>query len=762
MEIEKNVAWLKPERVLKLTDQHKNLFGSNRMFIIGLGKNGVDCALRCKHITEKRFGTDSKKMRYLGIGESKYLESAECEGTILTEEERVSVVPEDAIYKYLNSPGRLPEYAQSWFDDGLKNYSPAAPIYGLNKRQCGRIALFHYINMIIKRISESMAAFCDSDKAVEVVLTGNAGDIFFGGMFIDIAYILKKLFETAPYPVKVNCYMFMPDTAVLFEYDQREQGNYFANSILTKKELDKFQCNKTAFNQKYTASFEVSSDKVPFNAVFITRAEKNYSYTLDMTAEKILNRMEIIFTKDDDAERIMSYNMLKQNESHDFRYLAFNVNVREIPLGDIVSYLCIKVFTLINHSLNKNNVGLSLLKEYGAMVTPDEKMLAQKGGDCPALDFDENINPCFSAKALKVSNEGAEEYITKWLDRITASTEKGSDFACDEILNRVTKFCDEAKVDFSKGPFYAAELLRKCLADLRVAIAKVNADITDMEEQVLRSRKLVDEAYKKIKTIPLFLAKNAEQYIFELKEYAECSCKLRTGGTLKNFYQSVYDQLNEYLENVIGKATEAFESVAVNRKSIIEEFSRDTSEIFCAVKSFTLNTEGVTDKLDKLVEEIPESKLSEALVESGILDVSLEDEKALPSAVLNIVLKCFPEFLSKNFAEMGEFFGVEEPIRNSVKECIDSVDVWTPVTDDFALNRVVCPKPTRQDDVIALRGEYTGMNYIWNGSVLNMTTAVSQIKAGIKLEEFPDYDQWENMHYAYVNDSLKKHGLHVY
>ena len=62
MEIEKKIEWLKPERVLKLTNQYKSLFGINRLFVIGLGKNGVDCALRCKHITEKRFGTDDKKV----------------------------------------------------------------------------------------------------------------------------------------------------------------------------------------------------------------------------------------------------------------------------------------------------------------------------------------------------------------------------------------------------------------------------------------------------------------------------------------------------------------------------------------------------------------------------------------------------------------------------------------------------------------------------------------------------------------------------
>lgn len=762
MDIEKKIEWLKPERVLKLTKEHKSVFGMNRLFIIGIGKNGVDCALQCKHITEKRFGSDPKKVRFLGIAEDKYLDSASCEGTFLLSEEQLPIIPEEAIYKYLNNPARLPQYALSWFDNGLKNYSPATPTYGLTKRQCGRVALFHNIKEILKKVGEALQDFANSDKSLEIVLTGNIGDVFFGGMFIDLAYILKQLFETSAYPVKINCYMFAPDTAVMFENDQREQGNYFANAILTKNDLEKFQCAKKPFSQKYTSSFEVNSDKVPFNAVFITKAEKNYRYTLDAAAEKILNRMEILFTKDDDAERIMSYNMLKQNESHDFRYLSYGVTVREIPLGRMVSYLCVKVFTLINHSLNKNNVGQMLLGHYGTLVTPDEKFLAQKGGDLPVLEFDERINPAFSAKALKHSSDGANDYIESWLNRMDTSTKKGAEVFCDEVVSSVVKVCEEAKGDFSKGPFYAAELIKKCLADLRVAIAKTNSEISDMEEQVERARNLERKAYMKIKTSPLFVNKSIEQYIYELREYANCSCKLRTGGTLVAFYQSVTEKLTEYYENVICKASEAFEAVVINRKAIIEEISRDSSEFFCAVDAFSLSDEGVTEKLDSLVEAVPEEVISKALVDSGILSVSDEDETALARAVVAIVYKCFSSFLSKGFNEMCDFFGKKDVIRSSLSNCIDEVCVAAPVNDDFALSRVICPKSTKQDDIAALRSIYKGMNYIWNGSVMNMTAAVAQIKGGVKLDEFPDYTQWENMHYAYVNDSLKKHGIHIF
>lgn len=762
MEIESRIEWLKPERVLKLTDRHKSMFGINRLFIIGLGKNGVDCALRCKHITEKRFGTDDKKVRFLGIAEDKYLEAADCEGTVFTESEQIPVVPEEAIYKYLNNPARLPQAAVSWFDNGLKNYSPATPIYGLTKRQGGRIALFHNIKNVIKRIGEALNAFGGSDKSLEIVITGNMGDIFFGGMFIDLAYILKKLFDDSPYPVKINCYMFAPDTAVMFESDQREQGNYFANTILTKNELDMFQCQKRRFSQQYSTSFEVTSDKVPFNACFIAKAEKNYRYTLDCAAEKILNRMEILFSKDDDAERIMSYNMLRPNDSHDFRYLSYGVSVTEMPLGKLLSYLCIKVFTLMNHALNKNNVGERLLGHYSALVTPDERFLAQKGGDLPALEFDERINPVFSVRSLKVSSDNATEYIDSWLDRMETSAEKGAEICLEEVTGSIINVCEEAMRDFTKGPFYAAELVRKCLATLRVAIAKVNSEIEDMSEQKARYLELSRTAYMKVKTSPLFVGKAVEQYVAELREYANCCNKERTGGTLVKFYQNVYDKLNDYLENTIGVATAAFESVAVNRKSIIEDIAADNSEFVCARDAISLSDSEVTARLDKLVEDIPEETLSRAFLASGILELQGGDDKAVAAAVVQIVNKCFGDLLDMPFSEMCEYFGRKDALGSAVDEGIEGAFVPAPMLDDFALNRIICPKSTKQDEIAGLRAEYKGMNFIWNGSVMNSAAAVSQIKAGVKLNEFPDYDQWENMHYAYVNDSLKKHGIHIF
>lgn len=762
MEIEKKTAWLKPEKILKLGNGAKSKFGMNRLFIIGIGKNGIDCLLHCKHITEKRFGSDPQKVRFLGIAEDSYLNKASYQGSALEESETVPIVPEDAIYKYLNNPGRLPQYALDWFDSGLKNYSPAAPIYGLSKRQCGRIALFHNIKHIMKRASDALTAFSGPDKSLEIIITGNMGDAFFGGMFIDMAYILRKLFDVAPYPVKIISYMFAADTTVMFENDQRDRGGYFANTIITKNELDKFQCMKKPFSQQYTSTFDVTSDKPPFSSCFIAFAQQNYSYTLDCAAEKILNRMEIIFSKDDDAERIMSYNMLSQSGNHDFRYLAYETTVYEVPIDKIAAYLAVRIFTRMNHVLNKNSVGQMLLGQYANRVTPDAKYLAQKGGGAVEIDFDEHLNPSFSARALKFSNEGAHEAVETWLMNVSDATKQGAASCCESIIGEIIGVCEQAKSDFEKGPFYAQEIIRKCLAELRVASAKVHSELSDMNEQVERARKLEQNAYAKVKSSALFVAKNVEQYLSELRDLAGYRARQSTGGMVLELYKTITDRLTEYQKDILNPATEAFEKIAMSRGEIIEEILSEDLSGRCAKEIFSVNDPAVTEKLDKLAEEIPEEMLSMSLKMSGLLNLPEDDEKALARAVYSVVLRCCDKLFSMNITEMCEFFGVKNAIGASIEKALNETDSKAPTADDFALNRVICPSSTAQDDIARLRGEYKGMRYIWNGSMLKYTVAVSQLKGGVQLDRYPNYRDWENMHYAYVNDSLKKHGIHIF
>lgn len=762
MEIEQKIQWLKPERIQKLYDGQKSPFGMNRLFIIGIGKNGTDCALRCMHLTEKRFGKDPRKVRFLFIGEQNQLSQSSFEGTVPADGITLPIVAEEAIYKYLNNPAKLPEYAVNWFDSGLKNYSPATPTYGLTKRQCGRIALFHYMKQIMSAVGDAIKDFGGTDKPLDIVLAGNLGDTFFGGMFIDLAYILAKLFESSSYQVRINAYLFAADTASLIEEDSRDVGYYSANTIVAKSELDRFQCHKKHFSQKYSNTFEVDTDKPPFNACFLIPAEDSYDLTMSKAAEKILNRMEILFSKDDDAERIMSYNMLNPNASHDFRYLAYDVSVSEVPVGKIMSYLGIKLFTRLNRTLNGNNVGEMPLSRYASQVTASMELVASKSGSIPTLEFDERINPAFSSKTIRNGGEAALSAVETWLSGMKSAVINGSPICVNEIAERIIADCEAAKTDFAKGPFYAQEIIKKCFSVLRVAMAKIKSEEDDNVEQVERTRTLERGALRKVKTSTIFVNKAVEQYLYELKGYADASLAVATAEPMIDFYQMLYDRLNEYYTTILQKAIDPFEQISVNRGGIIEAIQSEKDDTSCVEDAFSISDEKVLAKLDELSESIPKERLEQYFKASGILSLPDDDEKALARAVVDILRKCFADLFSMNFSEMCEFFAIDGGVNHSMKGCIDSTKISLPASDSFSITRIICPKAVKPEEIADLRNAHKGVGYIWNGSVSLHKTSAGAICGGVELEKFNGYRQWENMHYAYVNDSLKKHGIRIF
>ncbi|MDE6030162.1 MAG: hypothetical protein K2G32_00885 [Oscillospiraceae bacterium] len=124
--------------------------------------------------------------------------------------------------------------------------------------------------------------------------------------------------------------------------------------------------------------------------------------------------------------------------------------------------------------------------------------------------------------------------------------------------------------------------------------------------------------------------------------------------------------------------------------------------------------------------------------------------------------RLFDYLLGLNFSGMCEFFGLKYSVSEIIEKCLESAAVSADVTDKTTVSRIVCPKGTRQGDIAELRASHNGMSYIWNSSVLNRGAVATKVAGGVKLESFKGYDLWENMRYAYVNDSLKKHGIHIF
>ncbi len=762
MDANAKLEWFSHKRIMKLYPGEKARFGSRRLLVIGIGANGADILIKCKDIAESRYACDKSHIRFLGIGLKERLDVSE-NGSVLNEDERLEIDPEEAVYPYLNDPEKIPEAAKAWFDEGLRNYTPAKPTYGLNKRQCARMALFHYFDKILKLFGDIINGFSNEQKPVEIVFTGNLGDAFFGGMMIDLAYIAKGMFNSLGCPVTVNAYMLAADTALLQGLDGRDLAIFYANTIVAKAELDRFQFQKRKYSQKFAENYTFSSDKPPFQSCVVNAAEDTYEATVDNIALKIVADCAPVFKSDDDAERLLSYNMLGNAENHSFRYICGSIAVDEAPVGKLTSYLALKMVVMTYNHLLKKSAGEMELGIIGRKVVPSDLIIAAKSGDLPKFEYDENLNPLFSLKSLKNGAEASKKYVGERVEIIADMCRQGASIYIDEVYDQIHGICEDARLDNEKGPFYAAEIVRRCLSELKNAIAAAKDAIDGADVSVSREEKLLAGEQHNIRgTLGLFGAKSAEAYIDRIKQYADALRAKLTGGIMLELYRDLYNRLNDYYTDDLSRLTGLF-SAAIDRfHSISDEMKPSENDRFLH-DAFDASGENVVSLLSKLADELPESTTAHLFKRCGLLKAAdSDDERGFAAEAAAMTAMCFNDVLNGGYEGLCGLFGTENDVSAALEGCLGRVRVTTPAAEEDPLVRIICPRDVKNGDIAGLKAAHSGLAYVWNKSPLPATVMVQRIMGNVALDKFKDYKQWENMRYAYVNDSLKKHGIHIF
>lgn len=761
MDANAKLEWFSPNRIMKLYPGEKAEYGSKRLYVVGIGANGVDCLIKCKDIAERRYTLDKSSVRFLGIGYKGRLDVSE-NGSVLAENERLEIDPEEAVYPYLNDPEKIPECAKTWFDEGLRNYTPAKPTYGLNKRQCARLALFHYFDKILKIFGGAINDFSKEKKPLEIVFTGNLGDALFGGMMTDLAYIAKAMFRSTGCHVTVNAYMLAADTALLRGLEGRDLAIFYANTIVAKSELDRFQSGKRKYSQKFAENYTFSSDKPPFQSCVLNAAEETYKETVDNIAYKIAASCAPVFKTDDDAERLLSYNMLGKAENHSFRYICSGIAQSEIPIGKITSFLSLKLVVMTYNHLLKNSAGEMELGIISRKTVPTDLILAQKAGNLPHFEYDELRNALFSLKALKHGVEASKKYVTERVETIAEMCQKGADMSLAEIYDYIRGLCEAAKLDNAKGPYYASEIIRRCVTELKKAITAQTEVMESADIELAREDKmLIAEQHSIRGAFGLFGAKSTDDYVERMKHYVDALRTKLAGGIVLKFYQDLQAKLNEYYESGLRPLTDLF-SAAIDKFHNITDEMKPADDRFTR-DAFDASSENVRGLLSKLAEELPESTTSLLFKRCELLKAAdSDDAEAFAAEAAAMTAMCFGEVLSGGYEGLCELFGETSDVSTALEDCLERISVTTPASEGEPLARMICPRDVKSGDIAGLKAAHSGLSYVWNNSPLPQTVMVQQLKGNVAVDKFKDYKQWENMRYAYVNDSLKKHGIHIF
>lgn len=756
MEMDERLEWLMPNRIMKTIRDFKSPVGGSRLFIIGIGMNGVDITLRCKDFAENFCDFDSHTIRFLGIDLAENLKSSEYNGSRLLDTERIEIDPEDAIYPYLNDSERLPKQVREWFDEGLFNYTQKTPVYGKNKRQCARLCVFHYIDKIKNEFERARADFSKGKIPLEIMLVGNLGDSFFGGMAVDLAYIARSVFSSVSYSARICAHMLTADTALLQGMSGRDLAAFYANTMVAKSELDSFQCKRCRFTQAYSPKVALQCDSSPFSICSLYAAENTYDLTADKVAIRIMSDFCVPYTQDDDVDKKLTNNTLRRGEKRKFNYITGESIFNAVPIAKILCYLSLKVLAKFDEYLCKNTMDemeLGLLK---GKVCPDALMLASKAGDVPRFEFDEALNPLFSFESLKRGSNASMKYVTDRLETIQTLCESASEAYSGELYNYVVKICDNAVFDTKKGPKYAEGVVNGCLNALRERSERISRTFGEIDEDVSQAQTSLKALHRKLKA-PGFIAKKAvEPYVDRLKEFTELKKSQLTGRILVAFYDKLSSLLDRYANEKLYKMTNVFNNVKMllNSDSILKIPPQNgfVREIFDP------SAEKTRAALNHIVDNLNSDKEFVVFKRVNLQTLYRGDPVSLAGEIADIAGMCFGDLFTKGIVRFNDEFGAGKTIENMLSDCVSNILITTPTDSEQTVTKISLPKECENCDYRESADEETFINV----STMRNAAFVTRIKGGVKLERFRDYEQWENMRYAYVNDSLKRQGIHIF
>ncbi|MCL2048196.1 MAG: tubulin-like doman-containing protein [Defluviitaleaceae bacterium] len=360
------------------------------ILVVGLGGTGTDALLRLKYQINRRFKlpdnpmTKHKKQKpdnieYLSFETNEH-DRKKYKGISLDSQEIV-LLSNAGIGAILNNRSTLPDYIKKWLSpeltitDGTKGAS--------GNRQAGRLLLFEKINTAVDAIENKIRTLRNDqgNKLLVFLLSGLSGGTG-GGMFLDIAYIIRGLMErqfgnNGIDKVEIAGYLFTPDIHLSGNNMHTHTEEYIQrNGYAALKELDYFmniEERGERFSQKYGTRLEVSSALAPFDLCHLVSAcnvdgvflKDAYDYCMNVTAENIANFLALEdkesgceFAIQDYLSNLMSnISAMKSNLPHgmsnsaNFVYNIVGASAAVLPTEGITSYLAHALFESMEERL---------------------------------------------------------------------------------------------------------------------------------------------------------------------------------------------------------------------------------------------------------------------------------------------------------------------------------------------------------------------------------------------------------------------------
>jgi len=670
------------------------------VLVIGLGGTGTDALLRLKYQISRRFKlpdnpiTKQKKpkpnnIEFLAI-ETNDQDKKKYKGISLDSNTEMVLLSNPGIGGILNNRSTLPDYIKSWLSPGLTITDGAKGASG--NRQAGRLLLFEKINVAIDAIDNKIRTLREDqeNKLLVFILSGLSGGTG-GGMFLDVAYIVRGLIEReygskGVDKVEISGYMFTPDVNLAGNNLNIHTEEYIQrNGYAALKELDYWmnieERREERFRQKYGTRLEVNSGLAPFNLCHLISAcnidgmylKGAYDYCMNVTAENIVNFLaqeekesgREFAIQDYYSNLLSNISTMKTNlppgmpQASNFAYNIIGASAAVVPTEGLNAHLAQGIFRKMAHMYEAVPDDHDL-NQFAQAIKLD---LASLGAELalPVIKLDYAGTDYYSFQnVIKTRRVDIDEKLTELYNTAKRDLQKSRNLTASTI--RRTK--DELKLVFLNpqyGPAYTSRLIsgdtNPCLLSrieayqqqLRNKIYTVTEELKGLE---LAAETRFADAQK-----AMFFNKEAKKnaYIQAKIQIYQGRLQLDCFAALIDVYKEIYIALETENDKVYAIYVEILQEInkifSANAKLLYQPMEHDRQ------KSFHWDIIAVTDAMPEINETLQKigsepliRNFTKTLLEEAPRFLS-ETHLDITGAISDFVYHQFSELLSRSMSE---------------------------------------------------------------------------------------------------------------
>jgi len=687
------------------------------VLVIGLGGTGTDALLRLKYQINRRFKlpdnqiTKQKKpkpdnIEFLALETNEH-DKKRYKGITLDPHTEMVLLSNAGIGSILSNRSTLPDYIKQWLSPGLTITDGTKGASG--NRQAGRLLLFEKINTTIDAIDNKIRTLRadQENKLLVFILTGLSGGTG-GGMFLDIAYIIRGLMEReygskGLDKVEIGGYLFTPDVNLAGNNLNIHNEEYIQrNGYAALKELDYWmnleERRGERFRQKYGTRLEVNSSLAPFNLCHLVSASNidgmflkgAYDYCMNVTAENIVNFLALEEKESGQEFAIQDYysnllsniSTMKTNlplgmpHAANFVYNIIGASAAVLPTEGLNAYLGYGLFNEIapmfeaapdDHDLNQFVQATKLdIASLGAELA--QILLPIK------LDFAQTDYYSYQ-NVIKTGRVNIDDKLTELYNAAKRELSRARKL---KIFDAVKSELRAAFIDPNKGPAFTSHLISSTTGPC--LLARIDACQQHLHEKIHSITEEIDalelsaEARLQDARKAIFLTKEQKKNAF-----IETKIKIYQARLQRDCFTALIDVYKE-LHAALTNENDKIYTVYVEILNEVNKILTGNTKFLCqpieieSQKSYYWDVIGVADAVPE-IDEILHKAGAEPLIREFAKTLLEDSARLLNDNQLNIVgaisdfiYNKFSDFLSRSMSEfLGMKYGHDRNIEHIVE-----------------------------------------------------------------------------------------------